>query len=116
MARLPSFSAVPTIPLSGLNDWQYTTLNAMKTNIDLLIGSQGGGQLRAVTPAKLTVSSTPTLTMTRVSAEGVGFTISGVSVPSLDDYTKLLINVQQLANDVATVRNTLNTLIQQLKA
>jgi hypothetical protein len=37
-------------------------------------------------------------------------------VPSLDDYTKLLVNVQQLANDVATVRNTLNTLIQQLKA
>ena len=116
MARLPSFSAVPTIPLSGLSDWQYATLTSLKTNVDLLIGSQGGGQLRAVTPAKLTVTTAPSLTMTRVTADGVGFTISGVSVPSLDDYTKLLVNVQQLANDLATVRNTLNVLIQQLKA
>lgn len=116
MARIPNFTAVPTIPLSGLNDWQYTTLNAMKTNIDLLVGAQGGGALKAVVPAKLTVTSAPSLTMTRVTAEGVGFTIAGVSVPSLDDYTKLLVNVQQLANDVATLRNTLNTLIQQLKA
>jgi hypothetical protein len=28
----------------------------------------------------------------------------------------LLSNVQQIANDVAQIRNTLNTLIQQLKA
>lgn len=116
MARIPSFSSIPSIPLSGLSSWQYTTMNAMKTNIDLLIGAQGNGVLRAVTPAKLTVATAPTQTMQRVTAEGVGFTISGVTVPSLDDYTKLVINVQQLANDVAALRTTLNTLIQQLKA
>jgi hypothetical protein len=116
MARIPSFASVPSIPLSGLNSWQYTTFNALKTNVDLLIGAQGNGVLRAVTPAKLTVANAPPQTMTRVTAEGVGFTISGVTVPSLDDYTKLVVNVQQLANDVAEVRATLNTLIQQLKA
>jgi tRNA threonylcarbamoyladenosine modification (KEOPS) complex Pcc1 subunit len=46
---------------------------------------------------------------------GAGFTISGVTVPSLDDYNKLAVNVQQLANDVASLRATVNTLINQLK-
>jgi hypothetical protein len=54
--------------------------------------------------------------MRQVTAEGAGFTVSNVTVPSLDDYVKLLSNVQQLANDVASIRNTLNVLIQQLKA
>jgi hypothetical protein len=54
--------------------------------------------------------------MSRVTAEGAGFTISGVTVPSLDDYVKLLSNVQQLANDVASLRGTVNALIGQLKA
>lgn len=116
MARIPSFSSIPSIPLSGLSSWQYTTLNAMKTNIDLLIGAQGDGVLRAVTPAKLTVGAPAAQTMTRVSAEGLGFTIGGVTVPSLDDYTKLIVNVQLLANDVAALRATVNSLIQQLKA
>jgi hypothetical protein len=53
--------------------------------------------------------------MQRVTAEGTGFTISGVTVPSLEDYGKLIANVQQLANDVATLRNTVNALINQLK-
>lgn len=116
MSRVPAFSAIPSVPLSGLSSWQYSAFNAIKTNIDLLIGAQGGGVLRAVTPAKLTVVPAPAQTMTRVTSDGVGFTISGVTVPSLDDYTKLIVNVQQLANDVATLRATVNTLIQQLKA
>jgi hypothetical protein len=53
--------------------------------------------------------------MTQVTATGSGFTISGTNVPSLDDYVKLVVNVQQLANDVATLRSVVNTLINQLK-
>jgi tRNA threonylcarbamoyladenosine modification (KEOPS) complex Pcc1 subunit len=53
--------------------------------------------------------------MQRVTAEGAGFTISGVTVPSLDDYTRLVTNVQQIANDVAALRATVNALINQLK-
>jgi hypothetical protein len=53
--------------------------------------------------------------MTQVTATGAGYTISGVTVPSLDDYIKLAQNVQSLANDVANLRSTLNALISQLK-
>ena len=114
MAR---FTAIPAIPQSGLTDWQFSTLNSMKENLELLIGARNekDGASRAITKSTVTVSQAPTQSMQRITAEGVGFTISGVNVVALSDYEKLLINVQQLANDVATQRGTVNTLIQQLK-
>lgn len=116
MARGPSFTSIPAIPQSGLTDWQFRTLSAMKEDVELLIGARANGALQAITKSQFTVSTAPEQTMKQVTAEGVGFTISGVQVPSLDDYAKLISNVQQIANDVAQIRNTLNTLIQQLKA
>lgn len=116
MARAPSFAAVPNIPLSELNNWQYSTLNSLKENIELLTGARAGGQLRAVTKAQLTVAAPPTQTMTAVSARGIGYNVSGVSVPSLEDYVQLVSDVQSLANDVAALRSTVNSLIAQLKA
>jgi hypothetical protein len=115
--RPPRFSAIPTIPQSGLTDWQFQTLNAMKENIELLTGARGSGaaSASAVTRSSITVLEAPAQTMQRVTAQGLGFTISGVLVPSLDDYIKLASNVQQLANDVATLRSIINTLITQLK-
>ncbi len=111
------FTAIPAIPQSGLTDWQFSTLNSMKENLELLIGARNekDGASRAVTKSTITVSQAPTQSMQRITAEGVGFTISGVNVVALSDYEKLLINVQQLANDVAALRSTVNTLIQQLK-
>jgi hypothetical protein len=53
--------------------------------------------------------------MRQVTATGAGFTISGVEVASLEDYGKLVTNVQQLANDVASLRDTVNVLINQLR-
>lgn len=115
--RPPRFSAIPSIPQQGLSDWQFTTLNAMKENIELLTGARGNGtsSAAAVTRSSVTVANAPTQTMQRVTAEGTGFTISGVTVPSLEDYGRLILNVQQLANDVAALRNTVNALINQLK-
>jgi hypothetical protein len=115
--RPPRFSAIPTIPQTGLTDWQFVTLNAMKENLELLTGARGNSAVSAaaITRGAVTVADTPAQTMQRVTAEGVGFTISGVTVPSLDDYVKLVTNVQQVANDVAVLRNTVNVLIAQLK-
>lgn len=113
--RPPRFSAIPNIPQQGLTDWQFVTLNAMKENLDLLTGARGGVTGTAITKGNITVVDAPTQTMQRVTAEGTGYTISGVTVPSLDDYGKLVTNVQQLANDVASLRTTLNTLLNQLK-
>ena len=67
--------------------------------------------------------------MTNVTATGAGaavltaFTIVNNSVnvtgranvPILEDYNSLLTNVQQLANDVARLRATVDILISQLK-
>ena len=114
--RLPRFAAIPSIPQQGLTDWQFNTLNTMKENIDLLIGARGeASALTAVTRGSVTVNPAPTQNMQRVTASGAGFTISGVTVPSLDDYARLLNDVQVLANDVANMRATLNALINQLK-
>ena len=113
--RPPRFSAIPNIPQQGLTDWQFVTLNAMKENLELLTGARGSIAGTAITKGNITVVDAPTQTMQRVTAEGTGYTISGVTVPSLDDYGKLVTNVQQLSNDVAALRTTLNTLINQLK-
>lgn len=118
MSKLRSrFTAIPDIPTTGLTSWQAQTLSAMKENVELLIGTRGEktGASRAVIKSSLSVNAAPAQSMQRVTATGAGFTISGVNVPSLDDYSNLVTNVQELANDVAALRNTLNTLIQQLK-
>lgn len=113
--RPPRFSAIPSIPQQGVTDWQFSTLSAMKDNIELLTGARGSTAGVAITKGAVTVVAAPAQSMQRVTAEGTGYTISGVTVPSLDDYGKLVSNVQQLANDVASLRTTLNTLINQLK-
>lgn len=114
--RGPRFTAIPNIPQSGLTDWQANTLNAMKENLELLIGARGdGNSARAVIGGQVTVANPPAQTMRQVTAQGAGFTISGVTVPSLEDYGKLVTDVQQLANDVANLRATVNVLINQLK-
>lgn len=114
MAR---FTAIPNIPQAGVEFWQSRTLNAMKENIELLAGT--GTELdkasRAITKGSLTVNFAPEQTMRQVTARGAGFTINSVQVPSLTDYGELLNNVQQLANDVANLRATVNNLINQLK-
>jgi hypothetical protein len=116
-ARKPTFTAIPNIPTQGLSNWQYSTLTAMKENVELLMGARGksASSVSAITRGAVTVDNAPAQNMQRVTADGSGFTISGVTVPSLDDYAKLIGNVQQLANDVAALRNTVNTLINQLK-
>jgi len=53
--------------------------------------------------------------MKQVSAKGAGFTISGQEVAGLDDYGKLITDVQTLANDLAYTRAVLNALIRQIK-
>jgi len=115
--RASRFSTIPNIPQQGLSDWQFQTLNAMKENVELLTGARRGGaaSAAALTRGSITVAAAPAQTMQRVTAIGTGYTISNVTVPSLDDYVRLVTNVQQIANDVAVLRSTVNALINQLK-
>jgi len=116
MAR---FTAIPSLPQANISDWQYSALSALKENVELLVGTRGekDGGSAAVVKSAVTVPIPPTQKMQRVTAEGAGFTISkGVVAPSLDDYIKLIGNVQTLASDVAALRSTVQSLIQQLRA
>jgi hypothetical protein len=114
MARTPTFAVVPPIPQQGLTEWEFRTLTAIRENIELLTGARGTAAA-AVTRGSVAVGTSPAQTMRQVTATGAGYTINDVAVPSLDDYVKLLGNVQQLANDVASLRETVNTLTNQLK-
>ncbi len=113
MAR---FTAVPSVPTGNMTEWQGQILRALKENVELLAGIRGEADLqsKAVTKGQLTVNQTAAPTFSRVSATGQGYTISGQNVAGLDDYAKLINDVQLLANDVATLRSTVNALIAQL--
>jgi hypothetical protein len=114
MAR---FSSIPSLPQSGVEEWQLRTLSAMKQNIELLIGTRGERDLssRALLKSSVRLTGAPEPSLRTVSAVGSGFTVSGVQVPSLADYQALVRDVQLLTNDVGQLRAALNTLISQLR-
>jgi hypothetical protein len=114
MAR---FTAIPSVPTGNVTEWQGQIFRALKEDVELLAGIRGEADLasKAVTRGQLRVNQTAQPTFSRVSATGKGYTISGQNVPDLDDYGKLINDVQLLANDVATLRNVVNLLIAQLK-
>lgn len=110
------FTAIPAVP-SGMTDWQTQLQNAMKENVELLCGIRGESDLasQAIVRSDINIAQAAALKMQRVTAEGKGYTISGQNVADLDDYAKLVVNVQELATDVAYLRTILNGLIVQLK-
>lgn len=115
MAR---FTGIPSLPQVGVEEWQYRFLNAMKQNVELLIGTRGEQDLtsRALLKSSVAITSAPEPSIRDVSAVGSGLTISGVQVPSLADYQSLVRDVQLLVNDVAQLRAAVNTLISQLRS
>lgn len=117
MARSTKFSAVPPPPLEGLDFSLYETITSLKQNVELLTGQRKelDDASRALTTSSVTVVETTNPNYVGSTAAGVGFTVSGVRVPSYDDYNKLLTDVRNLASDVSDLRTTLNTLITQLR-
>lgn len=114
MAR---FTSIPSLPQSGVDEWQVRTLTAMKQNIELLIGTRGEQDLssRALLRSSVRLSSVPEPSIRSVSAVGSGLSISGAQVPSLADYQALVKDVQLLTNDVGQLRAAVNALISQLR-
>jgi outer membrane murein-binding lipoprotein Lpp len=110
MAR---FTSVPTIP-TGAGGAAGLVLNALKENVELLTGARGDKATHAVVSGQITLSGA-TGTFVGVTAQGQGFTVGGQMVAGYDDYAKLITDVQTLAADVATLRQTVNTLISQLR-
>jgi hypothetical protein len=117
--RVPQFPAIPSLPQVGLQPWQVHFYSAIKENLEMLNGSRNGvdSSNQIVTKGQITVAVPPTQNMTRVTAEGFAISLKDeqTSVPTADDYAKLISNVQTLANDVANLRATVEVLIKQLK-
>jgi hypothetical protein len=124
MAR---FTAVPDIPTRLAAEWESQVLDALKQNVELLAGIRGESDRisQAITKGMVRIQRTPTPFFSRVdplTAKGEGFTISGVQVAGLTDYVRLIEdvvrlnnNMQRLAADVNNLRNSVDTLISQLR-
>jgi hypothetical protein len=117
--RIPQYPAIPSPPQAGLQPWQYTFYNSIKESIEMLTGARTGTDKsnQSIKTGQITVAAPPTQNMTRVTAEGLAVSLNDekVSVPTAEDYAKLLGNVQTLANDVSSLRSTVEVLIKQLK-
>lgn len=112
------FSALPPVPTAENREWLYRFNNAVKQNIELLTGQRGQTSSRAILTGQLSLNAVPELSMRQVTATGAGIAVnSGTStvVVTQADYVKLIVDVQTLANDVAAIRATLNSLLEQLK-
>ncbi len=111
------FSAIPSVPNQNISEWQSAILSALKENVELLTGQRGAAGLsnKALISSQVRVNQISAPVFSRVTATGQGYTISGQNVASLDDFGKLINDVQLLANDVATLRLAFNTLVAQLK-
>jgi len=119
MAPRNRFTSIPALALGGITPGMMQIVNAIKENVELLTGgrNEADAASRAITVGAIaTVRDAPVQNLTRVTASGAGFTLSGVSVASAEDHVKLINDVQTLANDVASLRATVNTLLQQMKA
>jgi len=98
------FTGIPAIPLQDMADWEAQVFHSIKENVELLCGSRGEGDeaSKAILKGNISVSSMEQQNMK---------VISGIAaLADLVDAT------QVLANDLAEQRDTLNTLIEQLKA
>lgn len=110
-----AFAPLPPVPQTGLPEWQFSFLNNVKQNIEELTGQKGNTGYQAIIAGAITVFPASELAMRQVTATGAGFTISGQNVASLEDYAKLITDVQTLINDVAYLRIVLNELINQVR-
>lgn len=115
------FTSVPAVPQGGFTDYQTVLIGAVKENVELLTGLRGEVDTvsKAVTQGQVTVNEMGQQKLQQTSAKGSGsvITISGTNyeLANLDDFRKLIIDVQTLAGDVAEMRATLNFLLRQLK-
>ena len=98
------FTGIPAIPTTDMADWEAQVFHSIKENVELLCGSRGEGDeaSKAILKGNISVSSMEQQDMRVVSG--------------IVDLADLVAAVQTLANDLAEQRDTLNTLIEQLKA
>lgn len=113
---MAGFQGIPVVPNAGIEQWQADLFGAFKENLEILMGQRGPG--RSVTNDSISVVPQNWQQMTQLSARGE-FTSTGApadTVPTGADYLRLLNDMQQLTQDVATIQRVLQALLEQLKA
>lgn len=117
MATKAKHSAISTAPVGTDMPFGLTQILAQLTeNSELMSGQLGEGDSRSIFRGDLAdISTMPNQKLISLTAKGAGFTISGEDVPSLEDYGKLLNDVNLMTADMFETREQLNTLLNILK-
>lgn len=115
---MSSFSGLPPtlVGAEGLSGSVVRAITALLENVGMLTGQRGRGEFAAILKSDVTVARPEAMTLRALSANGNGVSISGVAVPTLANYQALVVDCQKLAQDVASLRATVDTLVTQLKA
>ena len=85
-----SFSAMPPVPMVGLDSFIAAFMLATKQNMELLTGQYGDIRFRSIVRGQVTVLPTPAASLTQLTAKGDGVTISGADVPTLAEALRQL--------------------------
>ena len=107
---MAAYTPIRDIPMSGLSEWEYAILQAMKENIEVLMGQRGNSH--AVTSDQITATlANPAYQQFLASGAygGAGPYADGV------DYGKLVQTVYNIATDLQNLRATVNTLLTQIQ-
>lgn len=111
-----AFTAIPAIPQSGISEFEYRILKAVKQNLDELTGQSREVRYRSILTGNITVVKVGELQANRLTVTGRSYNIANVgTVPAQEDFVRLAEDVARLMSDVARIRNILDTLITQLK-
>lgn len=134
---MPRFSGIPSLPQSGVEEWNLRTLGALKQNLELLTGSRGETDRasQALVRGQFTVGQPPLPSLTTTTSfSPITFAYHTVkdiagnnqfvvaydaNIGSLQNFVTaaaLQADVQRLTNDVAQLRAIVTTLIQQIRA
>lgn len=110
------FVGIPTVPLDT-DTTVARVLLALKENVELLTDQRGESDRASAALTVGIISIVPvTYNFQGTTARARGVTMNGVNVPLLEDYAAALQDIQRLAADVATLRETVNLLITQLRS
>ncbi|MEM0462112.1 MAG: hypothetical protein QW318_07945 [Candidatus Caldarchaeum sp.] len=110
------FAAIPLVPTGTVPEPVFRLLVAMKENIDILTGTGPTGRSqRAVLKSDFSLPPISGRLNYSMNARGAGVSFSGVQVPVLEDYAKLLQDVQNLSIIVAEQQAYIARLVEELR-
>ncbi len=113
MAR---FSGIPSTSLEAVEPQLARVLAALKENVELLTNQRGEADRASVALLSGNITTAQAANVFNgLTAKAVGTRVNSVVVPIMSDYVKALQDIQTLAYDVAVLRDTVNTLIAQLR-